>query len=170
MRPKNYIEDITTLTNTLTQSMTYSQDMEEQLEYLDEYAEFISELLTEFRYDRVYVTELPMARIPHPEGVRRLMADLDPNLVDTPYDKTVAHTTQYMHTFERLKLSIRRELSLNREVFIYNILPFRHMDSDGEIRYRPIIRWSRVPLEIWYNDVPPTDPFRVIKMIKKHEM
>jgi hypothetical protein len=70
MRPKNYIEDITTLTNTLTQSMTYSQDMEEQLEYLDEYAEFISELLTEFRYDRVYVTELPMARIPHPEGVR----------------------------------------------------------------------------------------------------
>ena len=170
MRPKNYIEDITTLTNTLTHSMTYSQHMEEQLEYLDEYVEFISEFLTEFRYDRVYVTELPMARIPHPEGVRRLMADLDPNLVDTPYDKTVSHTTQYMHSFEILKDSVRRELSLNREVFIYNILPFRHMEEDGEIRYRPVIRWSRLPLEMWYNDVPPTDPVMAIKRIKKHEM
>ena len=44
MRPKNYIEDITMLTNTLTNTLTYSQevsqmynmaDMEEQLEYLD---------------------------------------------------------------------------------------------------------------------------------------
>ena len=170
MRPKNYIEDITTLTNTLTQSMTYSQDMEEQLEYLDEYAEFISELLTEFRGDRVYVIPLPSLLISHPEGLRRFMVDPDPDLVGTPTNRTVSSQTQYMHTFERLKLSIRRELSLNREVFIYNILPFRHMDSDGEIRYRPIIRWSRVPLEIWYNDVPPTDPFRVIKTIKKHKM
>lgn len=170
MRPKNYIEDITTLTNALTHSMTYSQHMEEQLEYLDEYVDSISELLTEFRNDRVYVTELPMARIPHPEGWGRFMIDLDPNLVDTPYDKTVLHRTQYMHSFEILKDSVRRELSLNREVFIYNILPFRHMDSDGEIRYRPVIRWTRLPLEMWYNDVPPTDPFRVIKMIKKHKL
>lgn len=170
MRPKNYIEDITTLTNTLTQSMTYSQDMEEQLEYIDEYAEFISEFLREFRNDRVYVTDMPVARIPHPEGWRRLMVDLDPNLVDTPYDRMVHHMTQYMHSFEVLKDSVIRELSLNREVFIYNIYPFRHMDADGEIRYRPIIRWSRLPLEMWYNDVPPTDPVMVIKKIKKHEM
>ena len=170
MRPKNYIEDITTLTNTLTQSMTYSQDMEEQLEYLDEYAEFISELLTEFRDDRVYVIPLPSSLISHPEGLRRFMVDPDPNLADTPINHSIVVSTQLMYNFERLKLSIRRELSLNREVFIYNILPFRHMDSDGEIRYRPVMKWSRLPLEIWYNDVPPTDPFRVIKTIKKHEM
>ena len=170
MRPKDLTTDITTLTNNLTQSLTYSQHMEEQLEYLDGYAEFISEFLTEFRYDRVYVTELPLARIPHPEGWRRLYVDLDPNLVDTPYQKTVEHMTQYMHSFELLKDSVRRELGLNREVFIYNIYPFRHMDSDGEIRYRPVIKWSRIPMEIWYNDVPSTDPFRVIKMVKKHKM
>ncbi len=170
MRPKDLTTDITTLTNNLTQSMTYSQHMEEQLEYLDGYAEFISELLTEFRNDRVYVTELPVARIPHPEGWRRLYVDLDPNLVETPYDKMVSHMTQYMHSFELLKDSVRRELGLNREIFIYNIYPFRHMDSDGEIRYRPVIKWSRIPMEIWYNDVPPTDPFRVIKMVKKHKM
>ena len=170
MRPKDLTTDITRLTNNLTQSLTYSQHMEEQLEYLDGYAEFISELLTEFRDDRVYVTELPVARIPHPEGVRRLMIDLDPNLADTPYDKMVSHMTQYMHSFELLKDSVRRELGLNREVFIYNIYPFRHMDSDGEIRYRPVIKWSRIPMEIWYNDVPSTDPFRVIKMVKKHKL
>lgn len=170
MRPKNYIEDITTLTNTLTQSMTYSQDMEKQLEYLDEYVEFISEFLTEFRYNRVYVTPLPSMMIIHPEGLRRLRVDLDPNLVDTPYNRTVSSQTQFMHSFEILKDSVRRELSLNREVFIYNILPFRHMDSDGEIRYRPVIRWGRLPLEMWYNNVPSTDPFTVIKMIKKHEL
>ena len=170
MRPKDLTTDITTLTNNLTQSMTYSQHMEEQLEYLDGYTEFISELLTEFRNDRVYVTELPVARIPHPEGWRRLYVDLDPNLVETPYDKMVSHSTQYMHSFELLKDSVRRELGLNREIFIYNIYPFRHMDSDGEIRYRPVIKWSRIPMEIWYNDVPPTDPFRVIKMVKKHKM
>ena len=170
MRPKDLTRDITTLTNTLTQSMTYSQDMEEQLEYLDEYAEFISELLTEFRYNRVYVIPLPHTMINHPEGVRRLMADLDPNLVDTPYNRTIASQTQFMGSFEILKDSVRRELGLNREVFIYNIYPFRHMDSDGEIRYRPVIRWSRLPMEIWYNDVPSTDPVMAIKRIKKHEM
>ncbi len=175
MRTKNYIEDIITLTNNLTQSMTYSQDIfkpqvEEQLEYLNEYLGFISEFLTEFRNDRVYVTGLPVARIPHPEGWRRHVVDLDPNLVDTPYDRTIASQTQFMGSFEILKDSVRRELSLNREVFIYNILPFRHMDSDGEIRYRPLIRWSRLPLEMWYNDVPPTDPFMVLKMVKKHKL
>ena len=169
MRPKDLITDITTLTNTLTQSLTYSQHMEEQLEYLDEYAEFISELLTEFRDDRVYVTDMPVTRILHPEGARRFMVDLDPNLVDTPYDTMVHHMTQYMHSFETLKLNVRRELDLNREVFIYNIYPFRHMDADGEIRYRPIIRWSKLPMEIWYNDLS-SDPFMIIKKIKKHEL
>ena len=169
MRPKNLTEDITTLINNLTHSMTYYQDMEEQLEYLDEYAAFISELLTEFRNDRVYVTELPVTRIPHPEGSRRFMVDLDPNLVDTPINRTVSHISQFMHNFEILKYSVRRELSLNREVFIYNIYPLRHMDTDGEIRYRPTIRWGKLPLEIWYNDLS-SDPFMVIKRIKKHEM
>ena len=170
MRTKNYIEDITTLTNTLTQSLTYSQHMEEQLEYIDEYTEFISEFLTEFRNDRVYITSLPNFLINHPEGVRRFMIPLDPNLVDTPYNRTISTLLQYMHSFEILKDSVRRELDLNREVFIYNILPFRHMDSDGEIKYRPLIRWGMLPLEMWYNDVPPTDPFMVIKKIKKHEL
>lgn len=169
MRPKDLITDITTLTNNLTQSLTYSQHMEEQLEYLDEYVEFISEFLTEFRDDRVYVTELPVAIIHHPERVRRII-NLDPDLVDTPYDRMVHHMTQYMHNFERLKEVVRMELNLNREVFIYNIYPFRHMDSDGEIRYRPIIKWSKLPLELWYNDVTPTDPVMPIKKIKKHWM
>jgi len=169
MRSKDLITDITTLTNTLTQSLTYSQHMEEQLEYLDEYAEFISELLTEFRDDRVYVTDMPIALIPHPEGLRRFTVDLDPNLVDTPINRRVSHMTQYMHSFERLKEVVRMELSLNREVFIYNIYPFRHMDADGEIRYRPIMRWSKLPLEMWYNDLS-SDPFMVIKKIKKHEL
>ena len=169
MRPKDLTTDITTLTNNLTQSLTYSQHMEEQLEYLDEYVEFISEFLTEFRDDRIYVTELPVAIIHHPERMRRLI-NLDPDLVDTPYDRTVRHMTQYMHSFERLKEVVRMELNLNREVFIYNIYPFRHMDSDGEIRYRPIIKWSKLPLELWYNDVTPTDPVMPIKKIKKHWM
>ena len=169
MRPKNLTEDITTLTNNLTQIMTYSQDMEEQLEYLDEYAAFISEFLTEFRNDRVYVTDMPVVRITHPEGMRRFTVDLDPNLVDTPYEKIVSHMSQYMHNFERLKEVVRQELSLNREVFIYSIYPFRHMDTDGEIRYRPIIRWSKLPLEIWYNDLS-LDPLMIIKKIKKHEL
>lgn len=171
MRPKDLTTDITRLINNLTQSMTYSPDMEEQLEYLDEYAEFISELLTEFRDDRVYVVDMPVTRILHPEGVRRLMVDLDPDLVDTPYDRMVHHMTQYMHSFENLKLNVRRELDLNREVFIYNIYPFRRMDVDGEIRrYRPIIRWSKLPMEMWYNEIPTEGSFKIIKKIKKHEL
>ena len=169
MRPKDLTTDITRLINNLTQYLSYSPDMEEQLEYLDEYAEFISDFLTEFRDDRVYVTDMPVARILHPEGVRRLMVDLPPNLVDTPYDRTVHHMSLYMDSFETLKLNVRRELDLNREVFIFNIFPFRHMDSDGEIRYRPIVRWSKLPMEIWYNDLS-SDPFMIIKKIKKHEL
>lgn len=179
MRNKNYIEDITTLTNTLTNTLTYSQevsqmyntaDMEEQLEYLDEYVEFISEFLTEFRYNRVYVTPLPHTMINHPDGWRRYLVETPRNLVGTPTNRTVASQNQFMGSFEILKDSVRRELSLNKEVFIYNILPYRHMDSDGEIRYRPLIRWCRLPLDMWYNDVPPTDPFMVLKMVKKHKL
>ena len=170
MRPKNLTEDITRLTYNSTQQITYSPTMEEDIERLDEYVDFISELLTEFRNDRVYVTDLPTVLIHHPEGWRRLYADLDPNLADTPINHSIVHSTQLMYTFERIRHFISQELSLNREVFIYNIFPFRHMDADGEVRYRPAMRWSRLPLEIWYNDVPPTDPFRVIKMIKKHKM
>lgn len=179
MRNKNHIEDITTLTNTLTNTLTYSQEvsqmyntayMEEQLEYLDEYVEFISEFLTEFRYNRVYVTPLPHTMINHPDGWRRYLVETPRNLVGTPTNRTVASQNQFMGSFEILKDSVRRELSLNKEVFIYNILPYRHMDSDGEIRYRPLIRWCRLPLDMWYNDVPPTDPFMVIKMIKKHKL
>ena len=169
MRPKDSTTDIIRLTNNLRNYLSYSTDKEEQLEYLDEYTEFISEFLTGFRNDRVYVTDMPVARIPHPEGWRRLMVDLDPNLVDTPYDRIVHHMTQYMYSFERLKEVVRMELDLNREVFIYNIYPFRHMDADGEIRYRPIIRWSKLPMEIWYNDLS-SGPFMIIKKIKKHEL
>jgi len=170
LRPKNLTEDINKLVNNLTQQITYSQHMEEDLEYLDEYVEFISDFLIEFRNDRVYVTDMPVARVCHPEGWRRFHVDLDPNLVDTPMYHQFSHNTQYMHSFERLKLVVRQELSLNREVFIYNIYPFRHMDADGEIRYRPVIRWTRLPLEMWYNNVPSTNPFMVIKKIKKHEL
>ncbi len=146
--------------------------MEEDIERIDEYVDSIYELLTEFRNDRVYVLDMPTACIYHPEGHRRLVVEtyLDPNLVDTPINHSIVVSTQLMYSFERLKLDIRRELSLNREVFIYTIAPFRYMLPNGEIEYRPAMRWSRLPLEIWYNDVPPTDPFRVIKMIKKHEM
>jgi hypothetical protein len=169
MRPKDSTTDIIRLTNNLRNYLSYSTDKEEQLEYLDEYMEFISELLTEFRNDRVYVTDMPVARILHPEGVRRLMVDLDPNLVDTPKEWFTTTMSQYMHNFERLKEVVRMELDLNREVFIYNIYPFRHMDADGEIRYRPIIRWSKLPMEIWYNDLS-SGPFMIIKKIKKHEL
>jgi hypothetical protein len=170
MRPKNLTEDITRLTYNSTQQITYSPTMEEDIERLDEYVDSLSELLTEFRNDRVYVLDMPSACIYHPEGWRGLYVDLDPNLVDTPINHSIAVSTQLMYSFERLKLDIRQELSLNREVFIYTITPFRYMSPNGEIEYRPAMRWSRLPLEIWYNDVPPTDPFRVIKMIKKHEM
>jgi hypothetical protein len=169
MRPKDSTTDIIRLTNNLRNYLSYSTDKEEQLEYLDEYTEFISEFLTEFRNDRVYITDMPVARILHPEGARRLMVDLDPNLVDTPKEWFTTTMSQYMHNFERLKEVVRMELDLNREVFIYNIYPFRHMDADGEIRYRPIIRWSKLPMEIWYNDLS-SGPFMIIKKIKKHEL
>ena len=103
MRPKKLTEDITRLTYNSTQQITYSPTMEEDIERLDEYVDFISELLTEFRNDRVYVTELPVARIHHPEGWRRLYADLDPNLADTPINHSIVHGTQLMYTFERIR-------------------------------------------------------------------
>lgn len=172
MRPKDFTEDITQLINNVTQQISYSPTMEEDVEYLDEYVEFISELLTEFRNDRVYVTDSPVANIPHPEGLRRFVVEphLNPNLRNTEINHTIIHKSQLMYTFGRLRYFIRQELSLNREIFIYTISPFRHTDVDGEIRYRPIIRWSRLPLEMWYNEIPYTDPFGAIKMIKKHEM
>lgn len=172
MRPKNLTEDTTRLIYNSTQQITYSPTKEEDIEHIDEYEEFISELLTEFRNDRVYVLDMPVASIYHPEGTRRLVVEtyLDPNLVDTPINHTISVSTQLMYSFERLKLDIRQELSLNREVFIYAIAPFRYMLPNGEIEYRPAMRWSRLPLEMWYNDVPSTDPFMIIKKIKKHEL
>lgn len=170
MRPKELTEDINKLISNSTQQITYSPTVEEDMEYLDEYVWFISELLTEFRNDRVYVTDMPVANIFHPDGLRRLVVDLDPNLIDTPINHQVVLNHQLMYTFERLRHFIRQELSLNREVFIYSITPFRHTDTDGEIRYRPSIRWVRLPLEMWYNEIPTKGSFKIMKLIKKHKM
>jgi hypothetical protein len=169
LRPKDLTEDINKLISNSTQQITYSPTMEEDIEYLGEYTWFISELLTEFRDDKVYVMDMHVANICHPEGWRRFHINLDSDLVDTPMYHQVLANHQLMYTFERLRYFIRQELSLNREVFIYSITPFRHTDVDGEIRYRPSIRWVRLPLEMWYNDLS-SDPFMVIKKIKKHEL
>lgn len=170
MRPKDLTEDINKLISNSTQMITYSPTTEEDMEYLDEYTWFISDLLTEFRNDRVYVTDMPVVNICHPEWWRRFRVDLDPDLIDTPTHHQVALNHQLMYTFERLRHFIRQELSLNREVFIYSITPFRHTDADGEIRYRPSIRWVRLPLEIWYNEIPTKGSFKMMKLIKKHKM
>ena len=94
MRPKDLTTDITRLINNLNYHDLFY--MEEQLEYLDEYPEFISGLLTEFRDDRVYVTDIFCNKNTSPRGVEKIMVDLDPDLVDTPYDRTVHHMTQYI--------------------------------------------------------------------------
>lgn len=175
MRPKNYTEDITKLIYNSTQQITYSPTQEEDIEYLDEYDEFISELLTEFRNDRVYVIDLPVAMIFHPEGLDRFVVGLnDPNIIDTPISKTIAVSAQMMWSFEILKQGIRAELAQNREVFIYSIAPSTSiLVPTGERQHRPYIRWSRIPLEIWYNDEIPyqtLSPFMIKRLIKKHKL
>ena len=172
MRPKNYTEDITKLINNLTQQITYSPTPEEDIEHLDEYVEFISELLTEFRNDRVYVIDSPVVRIPHPEG---LEPHLDPNIrtIGLLVDKKVISVgSQMMYSFERLKLDIIQELELNREVFIYSIAPSTSiLVPTGERQHRPYIRWSKIPLEIWYNTPPPIKTkLEIPKTILKHKL
>lgn len=160
MRLKNYTEDITRLINNSTQQITYSPTQEEDIEYLDEYGEFISELLTEFRNDRVYVIDLPVVRIPHPVG-------LEPHL-----DRRCYVGSQMMYSFERLKLDIIQELELNREVFIYAIAPSTSiLVPTGERQHRPYMRWSKIPLEIWYNTPPPIKTkLEIPKTILKHKL
>jgi len=106
-------------------------------------------LLEHFENEKVYVLDLPGNIIPHPEARRRMV---DPELANTPRDKTMVVGTQNFNTFYDLVIKIMEDLGSNKEVFIYTIdtvRVFNPINFDPDYRY--IVRYSTIDMNYWYN-------------------
>jgi hypothetical protein len=106
-------------------------------------------LLEHFENEKVYVLDLPANLIPHPEARRRMV---DPELANTPVNKTTIVNTQNFNTFYDLAIKIREDLDNNKEVFIYTIDTVRIFDPvNFNPNFRYIVRSSTIDMEYWYN-------------------
>jgi hypothetical protein len=106
-------------------------------------------LLEHFENEKVYVLDLPGNIIPHPEARRRMV---DPELANTPRDRTMVVGTQNFNTFYDLAIKIMEDLGSNKEVFIYTIdtvRVFNPINFDPDYRY--IVRYSTIDMNYWYN-------------------
>jgi hypothetical protein len=118
-------------------------------ESYEQFREQIIALLEYFDGQKVYIVDLPANLIPHPEIRRRMV---DPELVDTPINKTLLVNSQAFNNFYQITEKISELLEQGREVFIYTIDIVRAFDPmNFNPTFRPIIRYNSIELDYWYN-------------------
>lgn len=118
-------------------------------ESYEQFREQIIALLEYFDGQKVYIVDLPANLIPHPEIRRRMV---DPELADTPINKTLLVNSQSFNNFYQLTEKISELLEQGREVFIYTIDIVRVFNPmNFEPVFRPIIRYNSIELDYWYN-------------------
>lgn len=118
-------------------------------ESYEQFREQIIALLEYFDGQKVYIVDFPTNLIPHPEIRRRMV---DPELADTPINKTLVLNLQGFNNFYQVTEKISELLEQGREVFIYTIDIVRVFNPmDFEPTFRPIIRYGSIDLDYWYN-------------------
>lgn len=118
-------------------------------ESYDQFREQIIALMEYFDGQKVYILDMPVSLIPHPEVRRRMV---DPELANTPINKTLLVNSQAFNNFYQLTEKISELLEQGREVFIYAIDIVRAFNPmDFEPTFRPIIRYNSINLDYWYN-------------------
>lgn len=118
-------------------------------ENYERFREQIVGLMEYFENQRVYVLDLPANIIPHPEARRRMV---DPELANTPNNKTLLVRDQSFNTFYDLTEKISEDLANDKEVFIYTIDVIRNFDPiNFNPNFRYMVRYASIDMEYWYN-------------------
>ena len=118
-------------------------------ENYENFREQLVALMEYFDGQKVYILDLPANLIPHPEIRRRMV---DPELANTPVNKTLLVNSQAFNNFYQLTEKISELLEMGREVFIYTIDIVRTYDPmNFDPTFRPIIRYNSIELDYWYN-------------------
>jgi len=118
-------------------------------ENYENFREQLVALMEYFDGQKVYVLDLPANIIPHPEARRRTV---DPELANTPINKTLLVSAQNFHDFYQLTQNISELLEQGKEVFLYTIDIVRTFDPmNFEPTFRPILRYGSIDLDYWYN-------------------
>lgn len=118
-------------------------------ENYENFREQLIGLMEYFDGQKVYIVDLPVNLIPHPETRRRMV---DPELANTPINKTLLVNSQSFNSFYQLTEKISELLEQGREIFIYTIDIVRTFDPiNFDATFRPIIRYNSIELDYWYN-------------------
>ena len=132
-----------TIDNNIRNGEQFSRENYENLR------EQLAALMEYFDGQKVYIVDLPANLIPHPEIRRRMV---DPELANTPVNKTLLVNSQAFNNFYQLTEKISELLEQGREVFIYTIDIVRTFDpTNFDPTFRPIIRYNSIELDYWYN-------------------
>jgi len=120
-------------------------------ENYENFREKLLGLMEFFENEKVYVMDLPMGIIPHPEARRRMV---DPELINTPVSKSLSVIAEGFIDFYGLTQKITELLTQGREVFIYTIEIVRQFNPTSfEPTFRPIIRYNSIEMDYWYTQI-----------------
>jgi hypothetical protein len=132
-----------TIDNNIRQGEQFSR------ENYDNFREQLVALMEYFDGQKVYIVDLPANLISHPETRRRMV---DPELVNTPVNKTLLVNSRAFNNFYQLTEKISELLEQGREVFIYTIDIVRtYNPMNFDATFRPIVRYNSIELDYWYN-------------------
>ncbi len=115
----------------------------------DSFREEIIALMEYFEHHKVYVVDLPIYIIPHPENRRRRV---DPELANTPETKTLAVNTWRFDNLYQLTEKFNQLLDENKEIFVHTIQTVQVFNPmNFEPTYKYMVRFGTIDLDYWFN-------------------
>lgn len=120
----------------------------------DTYQRQLEELIAFLQYfqDRkIYIVDLPIILVQHPDGARRLV---DPNLRGTPSNITINTSSQSFDNSYELVEEFDQILNQEKEIFLYSLdYVTIYNPNTFEPTYRIVTRYATVDFNYWYTPI-----------------
>jgi len=104
-----------------------------------------------FRDKKLYIIDLPVCIILHPDGARRLV---DPNLRNFPSNITLNVSSQNFNDSYELVETFSQLLNEEKEIFLYSLDYLTiYNPTNFEPTYRILARYASVDFNYWYTPI-----------------
>ena len=108
-----------------------------------------------FRDKKLYIIDTPVCIVQHPEASRRMV---DPNLRDTPFNKTVYVENLNFESIYDLVENFNGLLDNEKEIFLYSLDYHTFYDyRTFEPHHRVSVRFAVIDISYWYTPIEEAD-------------
>lgn len=147
----NRLDSLEHKTDVLLRNSFASLNMDNPTNQITEGVTHLIEFMKYFEDKPIYVMDLPILLIPHPEGTRHMV---DPRLRGTPTNKSISVETRTFDDIYTLVERFNEHLEQNKEIFIYTITPLTlFTPTTFEPNFRFSVRYTTIDMDYWYTPV-----------------